>query len=192
MRRSTKYRPMVLPAGAALGLTPSIAMAGGKLPQMDFANPLTGEQVVWMAIIMIVLYFVLSRWALPQLGQVIETRQNRILSDLETARHARAEAEHAVAELNLAIRNAREASQTAIADAVNAAKSRAREQAAELTARLDAQIAQAEADIDKSRQQAVAALPPVAQEVTASLLQRLTGTQTDPTQIERTIAAILA
>lgn len=192
MRRSTKYRPMVLLAGAALGLTPSIAMAGGKLPQMDFANPLTGEQVVWMAIIMIGLYFILSRWALPQIGQVIENRQNRILSDLDTARAAKARAEHAVAELNLAIRNAREASQSAIAEAVNAAKAKAREQSAALTAELDAQIARAEAEIDISRQQAVAALPPVAEEVTASLLQRLTGTSADRARIERTIAAILA
>lgn len=178
--------------GAVLGLTPSVAMAGGKMPQMDFSNPLTGEQVVWMAIIMIGLYFILSRWALPQIGQVIENRQNRILSDLDTARAAKARAEHAVAELNLAIRNAREASQSAIAEAVNAAKAKAREQSAALTAELDAQIARAEAEIDISRQQAVAALPPVAEEVTASLLQRLTGTSADRARIERTIAAILA
>lgn len=192
MRLMMTRRSTGLILGAVLGLTPSAAMAGGKMPQMDFSNPLTGEQVVWMAIIMIGLYFILSRWALPQIGQVIENRQNRILSDLDTARAAKSRAEHAVAELNLAIRNAREASQSAIAEAVNAAKAKAREQSAALTAELDAQIARAEAEIDISRQQAVAALPPVAEEVTASLLQRLTGTSADRARIERTIAAILA
>jgi F-type H+-transporting ATPase subunit b len=192
MRLMMTRRSIRVILGAVLGLTPSVAMAGGKMPQMDFSNPLTGEQVVWMAIIMIGLYFILSRWALPQIGQVIENRQNRILSDLDTARAAKARAEHAVAELNLAIRNAREASQSAIAEAVNAAKAKAREQSAALTAELDAQIARAEAEIDISRQQAVAALPPVAEEVTASLLQRLTGTSADRARIERTIAAILA
>ncbi|MDD2860865.1 MAG: F0F1 ATP synthase subunit B [Acidiphilium sp.] len=192
MRLMMTRRSIRVILGAVLGLTPSVAMAGGKMPQMDFSNPLTGEQVVWMAIIMIGLYFILSRWALPQIGQVIENRQNRILSDLDTARAAKARAEHAGAELNLAIRNAREASQSAIAEAVNAAKAKAREQSAALTAELDAQIARAEAEIDISRQQAVAALPPVAEEVTASLLQRLTGTSADRARIERTIAAILA
>jgi len=175
-----------------LALMPSAAMADGKLPQMDFADPLTGAQVVWMAVIMIVLYLLMSRWGLPQIGAVIEKRANQIAVDLDSARQAKAKAEHAVAELNLAIRNAREASQNAIAEAINAAKARAREQAAELNARLNAQIEQAEHEIDATRAQAIASLPPVAREVTVSLMLRLTGEHVDPAKIDRTLATMTA
>lgn len=185
MRRTT-----ILLAATALGMTPTAAMAEGKMPQMDFANPLTGAQVVWMAVIMVVLYFILARWALPQIGSVIEQRHSRITGDLDTARRAKAEAEHTVAELNLAIQNARESSQGAIAEAVNAAKERAREQSRELNERLDAQIARAEAEIETARRKAVAALPPVARDVTASLLQRLTGETVDDERIDRTLAVL--
>ncbi len=187
MRRSS-----ILLLSPVLGLTPEIAMAGGKLPQMDFANPLTGAQVVWMAIIMLVLYFLMSRWALPQIGSVIDQRIAHITADLDTARQAKAKAEHTVAELNIAIRNAREQSQAAIADAVNAAKDRARAQSAELNARLDAQIGQAEADIKAAQGEAVAALGPVARDVTSSLLLRLTGETPDPERIARTLASVSA
>jgi F-type H+-transporting ATPase subunit b len=187
MRRST-----IALLSFALGVMPTAAMAGGKLPQMDFANPLTGAQIVWMAIIMLVLYFLMARWALPQIGGVIEQRVTHITADLDTARQAKAKAEHAVAELNLAIRNAREQSQSAIAEAVHAAKERARAQSADLNTKLDAQIARAEADIKAAQAQAVAALAPVAREVSSSLLLRLTGAPPDPDRIDRTLATVLA
>jgi F-type H+-transporting ATPase subunit b len=185
MRRTT-----ILLAISTLGLTPAVAMAEGTMPQMDFSDPLTGAQVVWMAIIMVVLYFAMARWALPQLGGVIEQRHRRIADDLDTARRAKAEAEHAVSELNLAIQNARESSQGAIAEAVNAAKDRARAQSAQLNERLDAQIARAEAEIEVARQQAVAALPPVARDVTVSLMRRLTGDAIDQARVDDTLSAL--
>ncbi|BAJ79837.1 MULTISPECIES: F0F1 ATP synthase subunit B family protein [Acidiphilium] len=185
MRRTT-----ILLAATALGLTPATAMAEGKMPQMDFSNPLTGAQVVWMAVIMVVLYFVLARWALPRIGGVIENRHNRIATDLETARRAKAEAEHAVRELNLAIQNARESSQGAIAEAVNAAKERARAQTAALNDRLSAQIASAEAEIDSARRTAVGALAPIARDVASSLLHRLIGEAVEPGRIEQAVSAL--
>ncbi|MCW8308312.1 F0F1 ATP synthase subunit B [Acidiphilium sp. PA] len=185
-------RAPILYLSIAVGTMPAIAMAGSKLPQMDFADPLTGAQVVWMAIIMLVLYFLMARWALPQIGGVIEKRVSHIANDLETARQAKAKAEHAVTELNLAIRNARESSQSAIADAVKAAKERARAQSAELNAKLDDQIEQAESDIKAAQAQAVAALAPVAREVTSSLLMRLTGEEVSAERIDRTLALVVA
>lgn len=183
-------RRLTIPLAAlAVAATPALASAEGKMPQMDFANPLTTAQVVWMAIIMIVLYVLLSRWALPQLGSVIEDRHRRIQSDLDAARRAKSEAEHAVAELNLAIRNAREASQTAIAEAVNTAKTRARAQSDSLNERLDAELARAEAEIDATRKQAMAALTPIARDVASSLIFRLVGEPADPERLDRALAS---
>ena len=48
------------PLLVALLLAPAIARAEG-MPQLDFGNPLTISQVVWGAIIFIVLYVLLSR-----------------------------------------------------------------------------------------------------------------------------------
>jgi hypothetical protein len=122
--------------GLALLAAPLPAMAATKgLPQMNFSDPLTFIQIIWMAVIMIVLYIVLSRWALPQLGGVIEARAARITADLDAARQAKAEAEAAVAALNQSIRQARESGHSTIAKAVEAAKTQAGAQSDELNAR---------------------------------------------------------
>lgn len=184
-------RSITVFAASALVATPAFAFAAESgMPQMEFSNRLTSSQVVWMAIIMIVLYFLLSRWALPRIGSVIADRQGRIRADLDAARLAKAEAEHAVAELNLAIRNAREESQAAIADAVNAAKSRAREQSDILNQRLDAELANAEAEIDATRRKAMAALTPVARDVASSLILHLVGESVAPERFDHALASL--
>ena len=65
------------------------------MPQLDFANPLTYFQVFWMAGIFLVLYIALSRWALPQVADVIEARGARIAADLEVARESKLRADQA-------------------------------------------------------------------------------------------------
>ena len=79
-----------------------MAMAAEGMPQLDFSNPLTSIQVVWGAIIFIVLYILLSRWALPQVGEVLDERAATIEADLEAARAPKAQADDGVTELTAA------------------------------------------------------------------------------------------
>ena len=74
-------------------MLPAAAMAAGGMPQLDFQNPLTLSQVVWGAIIFVVLYILLSRFALPKVGEVLEERAAHIARDLEGARAAKSKAD---------------------------------------------------------------------------------------------------
>lgn len=160
---------------ALLLASPAAAMAEGTMPQMDFHNPLTGAQVLWMAVILVVLYVVLARWGLPEVGKVLENRSAVIARDLAAARGAKTAADEAVAQLNVMIRQARDTAQAQIAAAVVQAKAEAALQAASLAAKLDRQLAESEAQISAARRQAMAAIKPVASEAAATMLLRLTG-----------------
>lgn len=174
---------------ALLAVTPGAIAhaASSKMPQMNFANPLTFAQIVWMAVIMLILYFLMARWALPRLGGVLEDRRKRIADDLEAARQARGDADKAVSDLNLAIRNAREEGQAEIAEAVTKAKEQARREAEALNAKLEAELERAEAEIDAARRSAVASLGPVAEDVAGSLVERLTGQAPDSASVRRAL-----
>lgn len=162
------------------------------MPQLDFANVLTISQVVWMALIFAVLYFLLSGWALPQVANVIEDRTARIAGDLDTARVAKADADAAVAEVHASTRRASTEAQAAIAGAVAQAKAEAAEQARSANERLDAQLHEAEQRIGNARTAAMGALREVATETASSVVARLTGLPADEARVSRAVADVLA
>lgn len=162
------------------------------MPQLDFANTLTISQVVWGAIIFVLLYVLLSRWALPKVGTVVEARNASIAGDLETARHAKAEADNAVDELTAATRQARAEAQTAIAEATQKAKADAEARSAEMNQRLDAQLAEAEGRIGQARTAAMGALRQVAGEAATAVVTRLTGHAPAADAVDRAVGGLLA
>lgn len=188
-RRRLNSRGAVL---AAMLLFPTIASAKGGMPQLDFANPLTMAQVVWGAIIFVVMYLLLSRWALPQVSSLLEERATKIASDLEAARAAKVTADAAAAELSDATQRARAEAQAAINRAADKAKADAAAKAEELNARLDAQLEAAERRIESARASAVGAMRTVARETAETVVTRLTGMQVEPSVVDRAVGAALS
>jgi len=162
------------------------------MPQLNFANPLTTSQVVWMAIIFFALYLLLSRWALPQVAEVVEHRASSIAADLETARSAKAAADEASDEENRATQRARAEAQAEIGAAVGRAKQAAAAQAETMNARLAAQLDEAERRIGEARTTAMGALRQVATETATVVVSRLTGRAADQGAVEQAVGAALA
>ena len=171
-------------------MLPAAAMAEG-MPQMDFKNPLTISQVVWGAIIFIVLYILASRFALPKVGAVLEERAAHIARDLEAAQASKVKADAGSAEAISAVAKARAEAQAAINAALESAKDAAATQAATLNARLEKQLADAETQIAGARAQAMGALRQVATETAATVVTRLTGRAPDQQRLDGAIGAAL-
>jgi F-type H+-transporting ATPase subunit b len=175
-----------------LALAPSAAMAEGTMPQMDFANPLTLDQVGWMVVILVALYLLLSRWGLPEIGKVLEHRAGVIARDLAAARAAKLEADQAVAHLNAALAEARAKAQAEVAKAVAKAKAETTAKAAALSHELEAKLAEAEAQITAARAAALAAIRPVAAETASAILLKLTGSQPAADKLAQSLDEALA
>ncbi len=170
---------------------PAAAMAQG-MPQLDFANPLTIDQVWWGAIIFVVFFLLCWRWGLPQVGSVLQRRAASIAADLDTARALKAEADRAAAETTQATARARAEAQAAINAALDKVKQQGAAQAAELNARLETQLRDAEQRIDAARQGAMRALRQVATDTAATVILRLTGATPEPDRLQRAVGAALA
>ena len=162
------------------------------MPQLDFANPLTISQVVWLAIIFAVLYLLLSRWALPQVASVLEDRATNISADLEAARIAKAQADSALVEMKVNTAKAQAEAMAQVNAAVDAAKAEAAVHAVASNAKLEAQLAAAETRIAAARAAAVGALHEVATVTTGDLFGRLSGFSPDPAAIDSAVGRALA
>jgi len=181
-----------LAALASLGLLlPTAAMAEG-MPQLDFVTPLTTSQVVWGALIFIVLYILASRFALPEVASVLEERANHIARDLENAQQAKQKSDAAAAEVAQATAKARAEAQAAINAALDEAKAAATAQAATLNERLEKQLAEAESRIAVARASAMGALRQVATETAGTVIARLTGAAPEQARLDGAIAQALS
>ncbi|HEY0425939.1 MAG TPA: F0F1 ATP synthase subunit B' [Rhodopila sp.] len=176
---------------AGLVVLPSVAMAEG-MPQLDFKTPLTISQVVWGAIIFVVLYLLLSRTGLPMVESVLQERAAKISKDLDEARAAKAGADAGMMQADQATAKARAESQSAINAALDEAKKAAAAQSETLNARLERQLQDSEAQIAQARAAAMSALRQVATETAATVVTRLTGTAPDAGRLDSAIGSALA
>ncbi len=184
-------RAVPVAIGVILLALPAVALAQG-MPQLDFSTPLTISQVVWGTIIFALLYWLLSRNALPLVASVLDERAAMISRDLDEARAAGTRASAGIAEADQAIAKARAEAQAAINAAVNEAKDAAAQQAEALNARLEKQLEESEAQIAQDRASAMGALRQVATETAATVVTRLTGVAPDQRRLDGAIGSALA
>ncbi|HQT78102.1 MAG TPA: F0F1 ATP synthase subunit B' [Rhodopila sp.] len=191
MTRPRRIIPLLAAGFGSLLLVPAAAWAEG-MPQLNFSTPLTISQVVWGAIIFVVLYILLARGGLPLVGSVLEERAAKIGKDLEEARAAKVRADAGMAEADQATAKARAEAQAAINAAVDQAKKAAAAQTEALNARLDKQLHDSEAQIAQARTGAMSALRQVATETAATVIDRLTGSAPDTGRLDQAIGSALA
>ncbi len=110
------------------------ANAGPGMPQLDVTT--FSNQIFWLVVTMVVLYFIMSRMALPRIAAVLADRRGTITSDIALAEELKQKAQSAEDAYNQALAEARaEAGRI-----VEAAK-------AEMQVELDVQIEKADAEI---------------------------------------------
>lgn len=182
---------------AALVLAGSFAVAAGQaahaetgLPQLDLTR--FPPQLFWLAVTFILLYLLMSKLALPRVGDILRTREEKIAGDLNRAEQLNRDADAALKGYEQALAEAR-AKATEIA-----AKTRATIQAeadarqAEAEARLAAQAAEAEASIRATRDQALGQVREIANDTATALVARLLGTQPDGASVDQAVGEELS
>ncbi len=188
MTRPIRYGLAVALAAA----TPVAARAAEGMPQLNFANPLTFGQAVWMLVIFLLLFLFVKDWGLPQVTAVLEHRAATIKTDLDAAHAAMQAADTAAAEVAEQTRRARAEAQARIAAALEEAKQRAAVEAAAANARLEAQLAESEAQIARARAVAMSALREVAAGTTQQIVGRLVGVVPPAEAVRSAVAGVMA
>jgi F-type H+-transporting ATPase subunit b len=110
------------------------AASGPGMPQLDVTT--FSNQIFWLVVTMVVLYFVMSRVALPRIAAVLADRRGTITSDIAAAE-----------EYKLKAQQAEDAYHKALADARAEAHRIVEAAKADIQAQLDVQIAKADAEI---------------------------------------------
>jgi F-type H+-transporting ATPase subunit b len=160
------------------------------MPQLEQIDTFLG-QIFWLAITFGFLYVVLWKAALPRVSTILQERQERIDEDLRKAEEFKREADEAIEAYEKLVADARSDAQAVIreANAALAADAAARQDA--LTARIKADVAEAETRIEKARAEAIDNIQSVAVEVAQAATARLTGKDVTADNAEAAVAAAM-
>jgi len=136
----------------------------------DFA-----PQLIWLAISFVLLYLIMSRLALPRVGQILEERSSRIAGDLATAAKLREDTEKAIAEYEQALADAKARAQGIARQARDEMTRDIEGQRAEADQTIAAQMADAEKRINTMKEAALSHVGEIATDTAEALVARLLG-----------------
>lgn len=143
------------------------------MPQLDVTT--FPNQIFWLLVTLAVIYFILSRVALPRIGGVLAARKSAITADLAAAEELKQKALDAEKAYNDALAKAR----TEAARIVAETKAEIQADLDQATAKADAEIAAKTAEstkrLDEIRAGAAHAVTSVARDVTLELVSALGG-----------------
>lgn len=177
--------------GATLSVNASAWAAGdaeGGLPQLDLGTFPT--QIFWLIISFGLLYWIMTKMAVPRIAEVLEERQDRISDDLETAERLNAEAKSVQDAYEQALSDARAQAHGQIKAANDALAAEQAKAEAEHAKKMSRKTKTAETKIAKQRDEALESLMAVASEVAAEATAKLIGVTPDEASVKKTVEAV--
>ncbi len=160
----------------------------GGLPQLN--SHYFSPQLFWLALTFVTLLFVMSKIALPRVGEVLEERRDRIKRDLDAASRLKAETDKALADYEKALADAR-------SNASGIAKETREKLAAETDTerhRVDDQIAAKLREADKriaaTKSKATSAIGEIATDTARAVVEKLIGQSVTPDDVKKVLRPV--
>lgn len=147
------------------------------MPQFDPAifSPL----LVWLGLTFVVLYVLMSKFALPKVATIIDQRAERIEGNLAKAEQLKSEAAAVLAAYEKAIADAKAGAQAELAKAAAEIAAEIARREADFAKRLGEHTKSAEGRIKATQAEALAQVKAIASDLAVGIATKLTGANVD-------------
>lgn len=162
--------------------------AKAGMPQLDFST--FPNQIFWLVVTLLVIYFVLSRVALPRIGATLAERKGAITNDLAAAEELKLKAVAAEKAYNDALASARVEAGKIVAQAKADIQKDLDAAIAKADAEIAAKTAESEKSIGEIRAGALEAVTTVATDTAGELVAALGG-KADAAAVQAAVNAAL-
>ncbi|THD85164.1 F0F1 ATP synthase subunit B' [Aliigemmobacter aestuarii] len=158
------------------------------MPQLDFST--WGNQIFWLLVTLVVIYFVLSRVVMPRIASVLAERNGTITNDLAAAEELKQKALEAEKAYNEALATARAEAAKIVAQARADIQKDLDKATAKADAEIAAKTAESEKKIAEIRAGAMESVTEVAKD-TAKELVAVLGGKADAKSVTAAVNALL-
>ena len=170
--------------------SPDLVHPAGVFPPFDAHNFV--PQIIWLIIVFGALYWLMSRIALPRVGNILEARQSRIDGDLKDAARMQEQAAAASAAYDKTLADAKARAQTLAQQTHDKLHADTEAKRHALDTDLNAKLAAAEAQIAGTKAQAMTSVEGIARGAAAAIVEHLTGRAASQDAIDAAVATAKA
>ena len=167
------------------------ADGGHKAPFPPFQKDTFASQLVSLVIAFAALYLIVSKFALPRVGAVIDERQDTIDGDLAAAQKLKDESDSALKAYESELATARSRAQAIGADTREKLNAASEAERKTLEDKLSQKLAEAEKTIASTREAAMSNVRGIATDAAAAIVQRLSGVTPDSASVGQAVDASL-
>lgn len=179
---------MAEPAHTAGTEHPAEGGHGGFPP---FQSQTYASQLIWLVVAFVLLYGLMSKWALPRVGAIIEGRQKRIDDDIADAGKLKTQSDEAVAAYEKALADARARAQAIANETRDTQAAAAEVRRKSLEDELNVKLADAEKTIAATKTAAMSNVRGIAEDAARAIVERLTGTAPSEQAVTAAVADAL-
>jgi F-type H+-transporting ATPase subunit b len=161
------------------------------MPQFEFAT-VFWPQLIWLTLIFAVLFFGVVMPTLPKIARVVDERERKVAGDLGLAETAKASADAMARDYASGIAEAQGRARLALSEAKAKAVISTEAALAEANGEIDLKLAAAEAALASAKSSALAEIETIAGEVSADIVEKLTGSRPAAPQVTAALKAVVA
>ncbi len=159
------------------------------MPQLDFAT--FPNQIFWLVITLVVVFFILDRIAIPRIASVLADRHDTIQRDLEKAEELKQKAVEAEEAYNKALADARVEASNIVAETKAGIQKDLDKAIAKADAEIAAKAAEGEVKIKEIRDNAIKAVKVVATDTATAIVDTVMPAASDAKAIKAAVTARL-
>lgn len=150
------------------------------------------SQLFWLAITFGLLYYLMSRVALPRIATILEERNDRIADDLAEAERLKRETDEAIAAYEQALAEARGNAHAIAGEARQRTKAELEADRQRTEAELNGRLDAAEARIASVKAAALTEVDAIARDTAEALVEALIGDGVSAAEVKRAVDAVAA
>jgi F-type H+-transporting ATPase subunit b len=155
------------------------APGGAKPPFPPFNSETFASQLLWFALAFVLLYVLMSRVALPRVGEIVAARADRIAGDLAAAQRLKDETDAAISGYEKTLADARANAQSLAGQTRDKLMAEADQRRKTVEADLNARLQSAEATIAQTKTAAMGNVRAIATDAAGAIVERLLGSKPD-------------
>jgi len=172
-------------AYAQVADSPASAHGGSSFPPFD--SSFFASHLFWLFVCFGVFYYIVARFLVPQIGGVIETRRERIATDLTQAAEMKTQADDAVAAYEAALAEARQSAAIIAQKASDEARAKAEKERKAAEKALEKKLGEAESQIYNMRDAALRDVGLIAEETAGEIIHHLIGGSVEVARIAHAV-----